>query len=394
MIQSVAGLMKYAIVVFAVLLAGCAAISGSGRQGAFIGDGLPSGASLYKADLVESVQAPVDAEFSAPVHWDYYDSPVPCSAINAVHYWTGGGVTNNAFLILANHQHGGQYYPRPPSGAYWTTPALRVAPIQRREAEQLALFCAVKFVDRRGAPEQNSQGVFTAQTTLGANACADLIDDVNVLHAFSSAAKKREKAKLSRLLNVDMDVVDDILAENERGLLRFFSTKEAAAKKWARDFGMIHFVAFFGREEFIDAIVRAGADVNMESRGGFVPLHFAAASGLSPSIQALIKHGADVNAMGGVIQMTPLHFAADGGKKTAAVALINAGAKVNIKVRRTLCNPNATDETPADTAERKGHAVLAAFLREVEKRQAKEEQQASKDTETQNEVKELLELLN
>ena len=126
----------------------------STRAGAFIQDGLPSTAQLWKAEMNDpSSRAHVPGTENTEnfqLDWNVYDSPVPCSAIKAVHYWASGIDKDEAGLRLRGHQYGGDYFPRPASGITWLAPELWVEPITKTEAEKLALHCGVDFVERRG----------------------------------------------------------------------------------------------------------------------------------------------------------------------------------------------------------------------------------------------------
>ena len=93
----------------------------------------------------------------------------------------------------------------------------------------------------------------------------------------------------------------------------------------------------------IDAIRKAGADVNAKNIDGKTPLHQAAYFNKNPEvITTLIEAGADVNAKN-VVGATPLHAAALINRNPEVLrVLIEAGADVNAK--------NAVGETPLHTA--------------------------------------------
>ena len=48
--------------------------------------------------------------------------------------------------------------------------------------------------------------------------------------------------------------------------------------------------AFGGRAEVVKLLLDAGANVNLASKGGWVPLHWAALRGNYLAVQELIKH--------------------------------------------------------------------------------------------------------
>lgn len=148
------GVACFTIAIFTMAaLSGCA-MSNHGVAGHFIQDGLPESAQLWKADLGDVNDArpatgtESDTEF--PLDWNVYESPVPCSAIKAVHYWASGVDKNEAGLRLVGHIYGGKYFPRPPGTIHWLSPELWVEPISKTDAEKLAMYCGVEFVVRRG----------------------------------------------------------------------------------------------------------------------------------------------------------------------------------------------------------------------------------------------------
>ncbi len=57
-------------------------------------------------------------------------------------------------------------------------------------------------------------------------------------------------------------------------------------------------VAATGRPEIAKLLIKAGADVNTRTRGGYTPLLIAAARGRTDVVQALLDAGADLDAIG------------------------------------------------------------------------------------------------
>ena len=137
----------------AAILSGCV-ISGGGVEGRFIQDGLPKRAKIYQASLGDvndsQIIAGTEGDENYPLDWNLHESPVPCSAIKAVHYWASGIDKDEVGMRLVNHRYGGIYFPPPPSGNFWYTPELWAEPVKKDEAESLARYCGVKFVIRRG----------------------------------------------------------------------------------------------------------------------------------------------------------------------------------------------------------------------------------------------------
>jgi ankyrin repeat protein len=122
-------------------------------------------------------------------------------------------------------------------------------------------------------------------------------------------------------------------------------------------FSPLGLAAFFGREETVDFLLQAGADVNARSRNtmSVAPLHSAVAARNAGIVRALLDANADVDPVqqGG---FTPLHGAATSGDIEIARLLMEAGA-----------DPSArTDEgkTPVTFAEEKDHREVADLLRE------------------------------
>jgi ankyrin repeat protein len=96
-------------------------------------------------------------------------------------------------------------------------------------------------------------------------------------------------------------------------------------------------------------------------------LHEAARRGDAAEVERLVRSGADVGAKDrdGV---TPLHHAAHNGHEAICAALVRAGADAGAKGRfgervRRLPPFRSEGDTPADDAERAGHAALARQLR-------------------------------
>lgn len=87
----------------------------------------------------------------------------------------------------------------------------------------------------------------------------------------------------------------------------------------------LHAAAAAGQAEMIRMLLERGADPNARQQAGFAPLHEAAATGLIEMAKLLLAHGADVNAMVDDGR-TPLAFALDGNHVEMAELLRKHGA--------------------------------------------------------------------
>lgn len=90
---------------------------------------------------------------------------------------------------------------------------------------------------------------------------------------------------------------------------------------------------------------------------GYCPLHYAAREGHADIVQLLLAAGADPNAATRAGRATPLHRAAYTGSAAVVRLLLSGGA-----------DPTARDsdgQTPLHKAEARGHAEVAALLREA-----------------------------
>ena len=115
--------------------------------------------------------------------------------------------------------------------------------------------------------------------------------------------------------------------------------------------------AFFGHAETVEALLAAGAEVNLASRESMKmpPLGSAMAVQRNDIAQTLIEHGADVNGKA-ANDLTALHTAAARGNLEAAKLLLDHGADLNA---------TSTDgKTPLQYAEELNHSEMVEFLKE------------------------------
>jgi ankyrin repeat protein len=89
---------------------------------------------------------------------------------------------------------------------------------------------------------------------------------------------------------------------------------------------------FFGHPETVNALLDAGADVNVASNESMKvsPLASASAAGQLEIARVLIAHGANVNARASG-DFTPLHESAASGRIEFAKLLLHNGADVNAR---------------------------------------------------------------
>ena len=104
--------------------------------------------------------------------------------------------------------------------------------------------------------------------------------------------------------------------------------------------------------EAVNALIDAGADLNIQDSGGGTPLSFAAVVGYTDIARALIDAGADLNIQDNSGQ-TALHYAAEGSTDIAR-ALIDTGADLNIQ--------NDLGNTPLHRAALLGSTDIARAL--------------------------------
>lgn len=112
---------------------------------------------------------------------------------------------------------------------------------------------------------------------------------------------------------------------------------------------------FFGHPETVDALLDAGADVNLASRESMKvsPLASASAAGQLDIARVLIARGANVNARA-ASDFTPLHESAASGRMEFAKLLLENGADVNART--------SDGKTPLDYAREHNRAEMVQLL--------------------------------
>lgn len=120
-------------------------------------------------------------------------------------------------------------------------------------------------------------------------------------------------------------------------------------------FTPLSLAVFFAHPETVNALLEAGADVNLASRESMkvTPLASASAARQLEIARTLIEHGANVNARA-ANDFTPLHESAASGKIEFAQLLLDHGADVNAKT--------SDGKTPLDYAREHNQDEMVKLL--------------------------------
>lgn len=98
----------------------------------------------------------------------------------------------------------------------------------------------------------------------------------------------------------------------------------------------LHSAVLNGHLPVVEILIRAGANINAPRDDGATPLHMAAAEpNNSTMIAVLLRNGANVNMQASGEKWTPLHAAAYNGNLPGVYAFIRAGANVNARDRNS-----------------------------------------------------------
>jgi ankyrin repeat protein len=115
--------------------------------------------------------------------------------------------------------------------------------------------------------------------------------------------------------------------------------------------------------QMVELLLAQGADVNLRTDFGEMPLHAAVDYADEDMVRLLLTHGADVDGRvkrntdagpGPVEGETPLHYAAIGGRVELVSLLLARGAEVN------ACDDG--DDTPLHGAALRGHREVVELL--------------------------------
>jgi ankyrin repeat protein len=141
-------------------------------------------------------------------------------------------------------------------------------------------------------------------------------------------------------------------------ILRLLARDPQLVNAYAEDgFQPLGLAAYFGHDDVVEYLSKAGAPINSPSRNGLnaAPIQSAAAAGHTKIVDLLLKQGADPNVreQGGY---TPLHAAAQNGDEEMIRTLIYGGADLEVR--------SEDGKTPLDLAREAGHTEAAKLLEE------------------------------
>jgi hemoglobin len=123
---------------------------------------------------------------------------------------------------------------------------------------------------------------------------------------------------------------------------------------------MLHYACGAGCIEMVRVLLDFGVDANLADAGNHTPLYRVAnGSGMGQGpevVEALVRAGADVNASAGVTGATPLHMAARRGHLEIARRLLDFGAALDARDRK--------GDTPLQRAINCRKEAVAKLLRE------------------------------
>eukprot|EP01127_Copromyxa_protea_P005496 TRINITY_DN15424_c0_g1_i1.p1 TRINITY_DN15424_c0_g1~~TRINITY_DN15424_c0_g1_i1.p1 ORF type:complete len:288 (+),score=37.85 TRINITY_DN15424_c0_g1_i1:73-936(+) len=94
----------------------------------------------------------------------------------------------------------------------------------------------------------------------------------------------------------------------------------------------LHWAAFYGSLEGIQALLEAGASINARTTQGFTPVYISTRQNQLEAISLLIKKGANVNLQDGH-QQTPLHRACEYNQEAAATILITEATNIDVNLQ-------------------------------------------------------------
>jgi ankyrin repeat protein len=183
--------------------------------------------------------------------------------------------------------------------------------------------------------------------------------DQNGVSAIMKAAYYRKKEVVAALLATGLELnIFEAAATGQTERVTVLIKRDASLiNKFSTDgFMPLGLAVFFGHLSTVEALLNAGAPVNVPSRESMkvTPLHSAAAARQVDIARLLIAHGANVNAAQADSGFTPLHEAALNGDVEFAKLLLEHGASINAK------NKNGT--TPLGYAAERRRAEMVKLL--------------------------------
>ncbi|XP_066275124.1 uncharacterized protein [Branchiostoma lanceolatum] len=133
---------------------------------------------------------------------------------------------------------------------------------------------------------------------------------------------RKDQVLRTAAYNGDLESVQKVIAEGVDVNIKGSQFKQTALQLATRE----------GHEKIVAELLKAKADVNLTTTGGYTALHIAAQKGHEVMVPWLIDAGAKVNATT-VFQegLTPLHLSARFGHRGTAEELIKADADVNAR---------------------------------------------------------------
>ncbi|CAH1256354.1 ANK3 [Branchiostoma lanceolatum] len=133
---------------------------------------------------------------------------------------------------------------------------------------------------------------------------------------------RKDQVLRTAAYNGDLESVQKVIAEGVDVNIKGSQFKQTALQLATRE----------GHEKIVAELLKAKADVNLTTTGGYTALHIAAQKGHEVMVPWLIDAGAKVNATT-VFQegLTPLHMSARFGHRGTAEELIKADADVNAR---------------------------------------------------------------
>jgi len=202
--------------------------------------------------------------------------------------------------------------------------------------------------------------VVKVKALLGADGTLAQARDQNGLSAVMKATYYRKKDVVAALLETGMELnIFEAAATGQADRVRTLLKEDPSlANTFSPDgFMPLGLAVFFGHQQIVEALLAAGAEVNVPSREAMkvTPLQSAAAAREVAIARLLIEHGANVNAKQPESGFTPLHEAAANGDLDFATLLIDNGAEINAEMN--------DGKTPLGFAVERKQKEMVDFLR-------------------------------